>query len=81
MRVRKLVVGKSKTVRRMQGWITEYYEVELDILNESEVNKARKRTLARIDKWLGEKEIVLIEGKPFQPREADFEQHGKEVKG
>lgn len=54
-RVKKLVVGKGKTVGNEQNgeWIREYYELEVDVPDESELNIARKNALALLNEWLG----------------------------
>lgn len=67
-RVKKLTVGKGKTISREENgeWIKEYYEVELDIPDESELSIARENALALLNEWLNIAEKHEPEKPKFQ---------------
>ena len=54
-RVRKLVVGKGKTIGNEKNgeWIREYYELELEIPDESELQIAKENAVELLNEWLG----------------------------
>ena len=54
-RVRKLVIGKGRTVSHEQNgeWTKEYYELEIEIPDESELTVAKEGTSQLLDGWLG----------------------------
>jgi hypothetical protein len=63
-RVTKLVVGKGRTTRpgEQEEWVREYYELEIELADPSDLETARANALGTIDAWLA--------GKPQRPSEA-----------
>jgi len=54
-KVKKLIVGKGRTVSHEQNgeWIREYYEVELEVPEENELVIAKENAEALLNEWLG----------------------------
>ena len=54
-RVRKLTVGKGKTTTNMENneWVKEYYELEFEIPDESEISIAKENAVELLNEWLG----------------------------
>ena len=57
-RVRKLTVGKGKTTTNMENseWVKEYFELELEIPDESELQIAKENAVELLNEWLGASE-------------------------
>lgn len=64
-RVKKLVVGKGRTVSHEQDgeWVREYFELEIEVPEESELAVAKENAEALLNEWLG-----IAEEKPKQKR-------------
>jgi len=62
-KVKKLVVGKGRTVSHEQNgeWIKEYYELEIGIPDEHELSEAKENVEGLLNEWLG------IAKEPTQP--------------
>jgi hypothetical protein len=54
-KVRKLVVGKGRTLSDEQNgeWSKEYYELEIDIPDEHELSAAKENAEGLLNEWLG----------------------------
>jgi len=54
-KIRKLTVGKGRTVSHEQNgeWTKEYYELEIEIPDETELSIARECVEGLLDEWLG----------------------------
>ncbi|MDI6720737.1 MAG: hypothetical protein QMD46_14165, partial [Methanomicrobiales archaeon] len=54
-KVKKLVVGKGRTVSREENgeWIRQYYELEVEIADESELSMAKENVEGLLNQWLG----------------------------
>jgi len=54
-RVKRFTVGKGRTVTHEENgeWIREYYELEVEIPEESELSIARENALGLLNEWLG----------------------------
>jgi hypothetical protein len=59
-KVSKIVVGKGKTTtnEKQSEWIKQYYEVEVLIEDESQIELARGSVETLLDSWLSGKSIV-----------------------
>lgn len=62
-KVRKLTVGKGRTVSHEQNgeWIKEYFELEVEIPDEHELQTAKENAEGLLNAWLG-----IAEEKPQQ---------------
>jgi len=58
-KIKKLVVGKGKTVgdEKASEWIKNYYEIELEIQDEHDIEIAKASVEGLIDGWLTGKSI------------------------
>lgn len=56
MKVTKLVVGKGRTARpsEQEQWIKEFYQLEIELADDKELEDARAYGLSLIDNWLSE---------------------------
>lgn len=74
-RITKLVVGKGRTRRPSEAeeWLKEYFEVEVQIDDESEIEVARAQALGMIDGWLSIKTVAPVT--PAPPTEARKVEH------
>lgn len=74
-RVTKLVVGKGKTLRptEQEEWIKEYYELEIVVDDDHQIDVARANALGLIDGWLTK--TVLEHQKIPNIDLADLEDH------
>ena len=54
-RVKKLVVGRGRTIGNEKNgeWLREYYELELEIPDESELQIAKENAVSLLNEWLG----------------------------
>jgi hypothetical protein len=54
-RVKKLVIGKGRTVSNEQNgeWVKEYYELEIEIPEENELVIAKENAEGLLNEWLG----------------------------
>ena len=54
-KVKKLVVGKGKTTTNMENneWVKEYYKLEFEIPDESELTIAKENAVSLLNEWLG----------------------------
>ena len=54
-RVKKLVVGKGRTISNEQNgeWIRQYFELEMDIPDEHELVTAKENAEGLLNEWLG----------------------------
>jgi len=58
MKIAKIVVGKGSSVESgdQKAWVRKYFEVEVLIENEEELENAKSKALNLINQWLQEKE-------------------------
>ena len=54
-RVKKLVVGKGRTISNEQNgeWVRQYFELEMDIPDEHELVTAKENAEGLLNEWLG----------------------------
>jgi hypothetical protein len=54
-KVKKLVIGKGRTVSHEQNgeWVKEYYELEIEIPEENELVIAKENAEGLLNEWLG----------------------------
>ena len=54
-RVKKLVVGKGRTISNEQNgeWVRQYFELEMDIPDEHELQTAKENAEGLLNEWLG----------------------------
>ena len=54
-RVKKLVVGKGRTISHEQNgeWVRQYFELEMDIPDEHELVTAKENAEGLLNEWLG----------------------------
>jgi hypothetical protein len=68
-KVTKLVIGKGKTTgnEKTNEWIKRYYEVEVSIADEHDIEIVKANVEGLIDGWLGKP--VEAKPKPQEPKE------------
>ena len=65
-KVKKLIVGKGRTVSNEQNgeWVREYFELEIEVPDESELVIAKENAEGLLNEWLG----IIEKAEAEQPK-------------